>query len=294
MRMYPILLPQPNLYRNLEMVEDWIQPGSVLKSEDILTSRTTFWAKAFGLSAPQVETIRKQFVDRGATPIKGTRWESHALKYCPQCVKEDEARHGMAHWRRNHQPKTVYACTTHKCRLRVAFNSVAKKLILPPSGTTSVPASPEEIQHAKTVICILNGLWIEPDKIRRRLWEALETRGRADFGGVRHELNHVAVQAWLDEQHADFAAEMEMNPLTLKKNMSLFKLTAGTDRTGRKALATLLLAGATPEELAATEQRRPTAYPCHNLLAPCYLTASAKPIRRFNKSTHLRCATNIP
>lgn len=38
-------------------------------------------------------------------------------KYCPECIREDEERVGVAYWHLSHQLWGVHACSTHGCRL---------------------------------------------------------------------------------------------------------------------------------------------------------------------------------
>jgi transposase len=125
------------------------QLGSALEIIQRRTLLPYFWAVRDSQSARQAinalsgaEAVNIKFT---LGLLTGRFGAAHPLKACPACVEGDRASDGVAHWRRSHQPPSVWVCAVHGVTLRFAqsggSSSVRREWILPSPSVLTAPAN---------------------------------------------------------------------------------------------------------------------------------------------------------
>lgn len=310
-REYPFLAHLPQNYRNLEMLAGMLPKDSLLRKENVLLRRTTFGAMTFGLDETTTEEIRREMCVRGIPAKRGRRWVEGILKSCPECIKTDTEKYEEPHWRRSHQPQTVSACITHRCRLNKQIKNDGRVTVLPGTPGITVPATDEEIRHARTVVAILDGLRIAPEPFKRLVYQRLSEMGLAQKSYTLKKLNRKAFRKHFEAQPGGFLEEVESKPIDWDYHLRMTGILTGGALNPTHALILTFLAGLTEEDLISGSMMPPLErpqprrgpprkkheplerklYPCRNRLAECHLRLTATPQKRRNESARVLCSS---
>lgn len=92
---------------------------------ELVLSGTCHSLVAFGLADKRrvVKLIREQYTGHGSSAYHSSRLAGaklafgNYLKSCPECIKQDEAQHGVAYWHTLHQYHGMVTCPEHGLKL---------------------------------------------------------------------------------------------------------------------------------------------------------------------------------
>ena len=97
-------------------------PQSVFSFDDILLNHTLFkyFVRFYPLEDKQ---YLKKYLSEAGSPQLTHLWRSYGrkkwqLRYCPDCVQDDNKKYGTSYYHLSHQIPIVNVCQKHKCKLK--------------------------------------------------------------------------------------------------------------------------------------------------------------------------------